>query len=290
MSQYSDVYYDSHDLRLRLYARDYPQQNDKPGLPVICLHGLSRNSADFEMIAGHLAQSHRVIVPDQRGRGRSGWDDQPANYTPVIYVQDMYRLMGELGITRCILIGTSMGGIMAMIMAAMAPQAVAGLVLNDIGPEIDVAGLERIKSYIGKSPHITNWDEAAARARQTNEAAFPDYTEADWLAFARRTYHTDSNGVPVSSYDPAISGAFDPNGPVVAPPDMWSLWDALAAVPILAIRGGLSDLLSEATMGQMLERHAGMHALTVENRGHAPMLDEAEAVAAIDAFLAEVKV
>jgi len=284
---YSDIYYDSHDLRVKLYARDYTPSGGGQGMPVICMHGLSRNSADFEVIAAHLSARYRVIAVDQRGRGKSGWDSETANYTPALYVQDMFRLMGELGIARAALIGTSMGGIMAMIMGMIAPQAVTGMVINDVGPEIDVKGLERIKSYIGKSPPIRSWLDAAARAKQTNEAAFPDYTDADWLAFARRTYH-ERDGVPVSSYDPGISAAFDPDGPVVAPPDMWGIWETLKEIPVLGVRGGLSDLLSEATFGRMLESHPGMRAVTVANRGHAPMLDEPEAMAAIDAFLADL--
>ena len=280
MTLYTDLFYDSHDLRVKLYARDY----GGAGMPVICMHGLSRNSADFEVIAAHLAPRYRVIVTDQRGRGRSGWDSEPANYTPALYVQDIFKLMGELGITRAALIGTSMGGIMAMIMGMIAPQAVAGMVINDVGPELDVRGLARIRSYVGKSPPIGSWADAVARARETNGVCFPDYVDADWLAFARRTYH-EADGVPVSSYDPAISGAFDPGGPVVAPPDMWGIWETLKAIPLLGVRGELSDLLSEETFGQMLERHPGMRAVTVANRGHAPMLDEPEAVTAIDAFL-----
>jgi len=285
VNTFSDVYYDSHDLRVKLYARDYGGQ----GMPVICMHGLSRNSADFEVIAAHLSERYRVIAVDQRGRGRSGWDTEPANYSPALYVQDMFKLMGDLGIARAALIGTSMGGIMAMIMAMIAPQAVIGMVINDVGPEIDVAGLERIKSYVGKSPPIRSWADAAARAKQTNDVAFPDYSDDDWLAFARRTYHVDDAGIPVSSYDPGISGAFDPGGPVVAPPDMWGIWETLKEIPVLGVRGGLSDLLSEATFGRMLETHPGMRAVTLANRGHAPMLDEPEAVSAIDAFLADLE-
>jgi pimeloyl-ACP methyl ester carboxylesterase len=285
VTAYSDVFYDSHDLRVKLYARDYGGS----GMPVICMHGLSRNSADFEWLAAHLAPHYRVVVVDQRGRGKSGWDTETANYSPALYVQDMFKLMGDLGIARAALIGTSMGGIMAMIMGMIAPQAVIGMVINDVGPEIDVAGLERIKSYVGKSPAIRSWADAAARAKQTNDVAFPDYTDEDWLAFARRTYHVDDAGVPISSYDPGISAAFDPNGPVVAPPDMWGIWETLKDIPLLGVRGGLSDLLSEATFGRMLETHPGMHAVTVANRGHAPMLDEPEAVSAIDAFLVDLE-
>ncbi len=288
--QYKDIWYDSADLRLKLYARDYGGASNGQGTPVICMHGLTRNSADFESIATHLSERYRVISVDQRGRGKSHWDPEPAYYNPAVYVQDMFKLMGDLGITRAVLIGTSMGGIMAMIMGSMAPQAVIGMVINDVGPVIDLAGLERIKSYVGKSPPITSWLDAAARARETNGVAFPDYTDHDWLAFARRTYHVGPDDVPVSSYDPAISGAFDPDKPAtvqptLAPPDMWGLWDTLKPIPVLAIRGGLSDLLSAETLTEMGARHPDTRLVTVPNRGHAPMLDEPIAVAAIDDFI-----
>ncbi len=280
MTQYSDVFYQSADLRLKLYARDYGGD----GAPVICMHGLSRNSADFEVIAARLALKYRVIVPDQRGRGRSQWDDQPLNYNPAVYVQDMFKLIGELGLVRPALIGTSMGGIMAMIMGVTAPQVFRGLVINDVGPEISAVGLERLRGYIGKSPPINSWADAAARAKETNEVAFPGYAEDDWMAFARRTYH-EVDGRPVSSYDPAISGVFDPDKPAVAPPAMWEMWRGLVALPILGIRGEISDLLTAETFSEMAICHPGMTSVTVPNVGHAPMLDEPEAMAAIDAFL-----
>ena len=282
---YSDIWYQSADTRLQLYARDY----GGPGMPVLCMHGLTRNSADFEWIAAHLSQRYRVISVDQRGRGKSQWDDQPANYNPGIYVQDMFKLMGDLGLAKTAIIGTSMGGLMAMIIGNIAPQAVIGMVINDVGPELDPAGLARIAGYTGKGGVVGSWAEAAQRAKEVNGVAFPDYHDYDWLDFARRTYAVDSHGIIAPAYDPAIANAFATPEPTVAPPDLWGMWDRLEGLPILAVRGGISDLLSADTLKQMAERHTGMEAVTVANRGHAPMLDEGEAVTAIELFLAQLE-
>ncbi len=290
MARYSDIYYDSADLRLKLYARDYgrPSQN---ALPVLCMHGLTRNSADFEWLADHLASDYWIISVDQRGRGKSAWDDQQANYSPAVYVQDMFKLMGELSLTKVALIGTSMGGIMAMIMGAMAPQVIAGLVINDVGPELDPSGLARIAGYTGKGKPVETWEEAGARCAETNSVAFPDFTPADWLMFAKRTYSVTNEGRLAPAYDPAISNAFAPTAPdtpPVAPPDLWGMWDALKALPTLSIRGGISDLLSAETVTKMEARHSGLAVVTVPDRGHAPMLDEPVAVTAIDSFLSKL--
>ncbi|ESQ74092.1 alpha/beta fold hydrolase [Asticcacaulis sp. AC402] len=286
---YSDIWYQSADTRLQLYARDYKALGGGSGMPVLCMHGLTRNSADFEWIAAHLAKTYRVISVDQRGRGKSQWDDQPANYAPGVYVQDMFKLLAELGITRTAIIGTSMGGLMAMIMGSFAPQAIAGMVINDVGPELDPAGLKRIAGYTGKGIAVATWQDAAARARETNAVAFPDYHDDDWLAFARRTYEVRHDGSIAPAYDPAIAQAFATPEPTVAPPDLWGLWDKLEGLPLLAVRGEISDLLSAHTLKKMGERHAGMKAVTVRNRGHAPMLDEGEAVTAIETFLQGLK-
>ena len=279
-----DIFHRSADDRLELYARDYGGD----GLPVLCMHGLTRNSADFAGLAAHLSPRYRVIVPDVRGRGRSQWDDQPANYVPPVYVQDMFVLLKRLDVERAALIGTSMGGLMAMIMAALAPQMVAGMVLNDVGPELDPAGLKRIASYTGKGKPVATWAEAAEAARAINGVAFPHYGDDDWMAFARRLY-VERDGVPVAAYDPAIAQAFVPQDPPAPPVDLWPLVDKISDIPVLSIRGELSDLLAPDTMAQMRARHPGMVAVTVPGVGHAPMLDEPAAVSAIDTFLEKLK-
>ncbi len=287
MAGYSDVTFPSADKRLTLYARDYGAPFDEAPA-VLCLHGLTRNSADFEWIAAHLSDRYRVIVADMRGRGRSEWDPVPVNYNPGVYVQDVLGLLDQLGIARAILIGTSMGGLMAMVMGLVARDRMRAVVINDVGPDIEAAGLARIASYTGKTQPPATWADAAKTAQFINEVAFPDYGPDDWMAFARRLFR-DEGGVPVPAYDPGIAAGLKPQSDApVAPPDLWPMWDALSGLPILAIRGALSDLLSPATLDKMAAHHAGMVSVTVPNRGHAPMLDEPEAVSAIDAFLASL--
>ncbi|MFA7596399.1 MAG: alpha/beta hydrolase, partial [Novosphingobium sp.] len=216
------------------------------------------------------------------------YDSDPANYRPDIYAADMFALLDGLGIARAGLIGTSMGGLVAMTMAALQPARVSALVLNDIGPRIEAVGLARIQGYVGPSGDATDWDEAATRCAAINGPAFPDYGASDWLAFARRTCYETPEGSVRSAYDPAIAASVGGNDPATVPPDLWPLWDMLSAIPVLVMRGAASDLLSAATVAQMRDRHSGAFAaLEVAGRGHAPMLDEDVAVAAIDAFLRE---
>jgi len=178
--------------------------------------------------------------------------------------------------------------LMAMVMGMVARDRMSAVVINDVGPDIEAAGLARIAAYTGKTQPAATWADAAKTAEFINAVAFPDYGADDWMAFARRLF-IEKAGVPVPAYDPAIANGLKPQSDApVAPPDLWPMWDALQGLPVLAIRGGLSDLLSAQTLAKMAERHDGMIAVTVPNRGHAPMLDEPEAVAAIDAVLASL--
>ena len=284
MTDYSDVHYTGED-GLALYARDYGAPAGTAPV-ILCMHGLTRNSADFHDLAMHLKSRYRVISADQRGRGKSQWDSEPGRYALPVYCQDMIRLLDHLGVERVILIGTSMGGLMAMILGVTQSPRLIAAVINDVGPVVEATGLARIASYTGKTKPAGNWAEAADLAKLTNGVAFPDYGSDDWMAFAHRLYSEGADGVPVLAYDPAISKGLQvaTDAPVV-PPDLWPMWDGLKGLPILAIRGELSDLLSPATLATMAERHDGLVAVTVPNRGHAPMLDEPVAVAAIDDFL-----
>jgi pimeloyl-ACP methyl ester carboxylesterase len=287
MTEYSDYWYRSAD-GLRLYARDYPGPQDSSALPVLCMHGLSRNSADFAGLAAHLARQRRVIVVDQRGRGRSEWDPQPARYTPQTYVQDMFLLLDELGLERVILIGTSMGGLMSFIMAQVQPQRFPALVINDIGPEIDPAGLARLQTYVGRVKPVRHWDEAVAQTREINGAVFPHYSDAQWLAFTRGLY-VERDGVPELAYDPAIAQAFNVPDSGAVPPDLWPLFDAIAQIPMLLVRGALSDILAEDCAAQMQARAPALVRVDVPGIGHAPMLVEPIALNAIARFLATVR-
>lgn len=283
---FKDHFYHSAD-GLQLYARDYPGPADSTLIPVLCMHGLTRNSADFAWIASHLAKSRRVISVDQRGRGRSDYDPVPANYTPATYVGDMFKLLDELAIPRMQVIGTSMGGLMSMIMANMQPARFAGIVINDIGPELDPVGLDRIKNYVGRHKEIRTWDDAVAATREINEVAFPKYIDEEWLRFTQGLYH-DENGVPVISHDAAIAQPMLDEDSDAVPPDLWPLFQGMATIPMLVVRGAISDLLAMDCVAKMQALSPGLEVVQVPDRGHAPMLDEPAAVAAIDAFFARV--
>ncbi len=279
---WTDRYFMSAD-GLRLYYRDYPAA--EPGrLPVLCLPGLTRNCRDFEGSALRIQRTRRVLSPDLRGRGRSQYDPNYLNYHPGTYVGDLARLLADAGVDRVILLGTSLGGILSMLIAAGTPQVPAGAILNDVGPEVAPEGLQRIASYVGKHPPVRTWQEAAEQMRAMYGVAMPDAGDADWMAFARRSY-SEVDGVPVLDVDRGVGEAVRA-APAGAAPDLWPLYAALKPMPTLAIRGELSDVLSVATFDRMQREKPDLRRLTVARRGHPPLLDEPECVAAIDEFLA----
>ncbi|MFO7552525.1 MAG: alpha/beta hydrolase [Haliea sp.] len=283
MTEFTDLWYHSSD-GLRLYARDYAGPG--PGAPVaLCMHGLTRNAADFAGLAPHLAQRYRVLVAEQRGRGRSDYDPVPANYQPGTYVQDMFALLDSQGVEKALLVGTSMGGLMAMLMAAMQPARVSGIILNDIGPVVDPAGLERIKSYVGKSRPVTDWQQAVAQVRAINGVAFPDFSDEEWLSFTRALYR-EVEGRPVLAYDPAIAEPMAASDDNAVPPDLWPVFESIRALPILVIRGAHSDILAASCVTEMQQRKPDLASAEIARRGHAPTLDEPESRRAIDSFLA----
>ncbi|MEQ1517331.1 MAG: alpha/beta hydrolase [Usitatibacteraceae bacterium] len=277
---YIDVHYQSDD-GLNLYARDYPGPG--PGAPVVlCLHGLTRNSKDFAPLAEHLQPSCRVLCPDQRGRGRSARDSDAAHYRPDRYAQDMIRFLDVLAIPQVAIIGTSLGGMMAMILVATHASRIRAIVLNDVGPEIDERGLARIGTYVGKAAPIRDWGEAAEQTARTNGLAFPDFQTKEWEAMARDLYIQEGT-TPVLDYDPAISQGIAAG---TAAPNLWPRFELALAKPMLVIRGEISDILSEATLAEMLRRSPRIIAQTIPGRGHAPSLNEPAARAAISGFLA----
>jgi pimeloyl-ACP methyl ester carboxylesterase len=281
---YAEIDWQSHD-RLRLYARVYPgPHRDAP--TVLCLHGLTRNSRDFEDLAPHLQRRYRVIVPDLRGRGFSARDPHPQNYQPAIYVQDLLALLSTVEAPRFGVIGTSLGGMLAMMLGFSHPARVAGMVLNDVGPEIDPVGMERIKQYAGKLPPARTWDDAVAQTRAVYGNAWPDLAADRWAALARRGYREDAAGTVELDADPNIGEAL--RAAPGATFDLWPLWGALRNVPTLAIRGTRSDILSVATFARMKSENPDLRQLEVANRGHVPLLDEPECIGAVDAFLARI--
>jgi pimeloyl-ACP methyl ester carboxylesterase len=281
---YAQINWQSQD-GLRLYARVY----DAPGAgapTVLCLHGLTRNSRDFEDLAPHLQPLYRVIVPDLRGRGFSARDPQLQNYQPAIYVQDILALLATVDARRVAIIGTSLGGMLAMMLSFSHPTRIAGIILNDVGPEIDPVGIERIKQYAGKLPPARTWSEAAAQTRAVYGDAWPGLPPQRWEALARRGYRENAAGMVEPDADPNIGEAL--RAAPAAALDLWPLWNALRNVPTLAIRGDRSDILSSATFARMKRENPDLQPLEVANRGHVPLLDEPECVAAIDAFLSAI--
>jgi pimeloyl-ACP methyl ester carboxylesterase len=281
---YAEINWQSHD-GLRLYARVY----DAPvaGAPtVLCLHGLTRNSRDFEDLAPHLQRLYRVIVPDLRGRGFSARDPRLQNYQPAIYVQDILVLMAAVDAPRVAVIGTSLGGMLAMMLSFSHAARIAGIILNDVGPEIDPVGIERIKQYAGKLAPVRTWSEAVAQTRTVYGDAWPDLAPDRWHALARRGYRENAAGMVEPDADPNIGVAL--RAAPAAALDLWPLWNALRNVPTLAIRGNRSDILSPATFARMKKENPDLQQLEVANRGHVPLLDEPECVAAMDAFLSRI--
>lgn len=272
---------------LSLYYRDYAGPDGYDGPPVVCLHGLTRNSRDFADLAEHLSQTRRVIVPEMRGRGQSDYAPDSASYNPLVYVGDVEKLLSELGIERFISVGTSMGGLMTMMMAAAKPGRIAALVMNDIGPQINTAGIERIAGYVGQGKSYPTWMHAARALCDVHSVAFPDYDLDQWLEMAKRTFVVSQSGRISLDYDMAIAEPFK-QAENAAPPNLWLAYEALRDVPMLLVRGELSDLLTPDTVKQMGVRNPVMTSVTVPRVGHAPTLDEPEARAAIDALLAQV--
>jgi pimeloyl-ACP methyl ester carboxylesterase len=283
--RYRDAYLTVAD-GLRLHYRDYPGATGKA--PLLCLHGLTRNSRDFLELGERYSPERRVIALDFRGRGLSEYDPLPARYTPLVYAGDVIRLLDDLGVDRAVFVGTSLGGLVTMLIAAMAPQRIVAAILNDVGPELSDAGLKRIRSYVGKDIHFPSWDLAAEAIAENNRHLPATYTHDDWVKMARRVCR-EEDGEIVFDYDMAIAVPFDTQGP--APEvDLWPLFKALGQHPLLVVRGEQSDLLGAEALAKMHEAVPDMKSVTLEGVGHAPMLDEPEAVAAIDAFLAGLDV
>lgn len=289
MTDFEDGFWASRD-GLTLHYRDYAGPPDGQGkAPVLCLHGLTRNARDFELLAPRLARHRRVICPEIRGRGESEYARDSATYMPLQYCDDIALLLEQQGIDRFFAIGTSMGGLMTLLMA-MAPQynenaaRITGAVLNDVGPELEPAGLERIKDYVGQGRSFATWVHAARGLEQVQGAAHPNQPLDFWIGLAKRWMTVSSGGRIVFDYDMKIAEPFE-SFDAATQPDLWPSYEALAGRPVLILRGAESDLLSERTLVKMLSRVPDAQGLTLPNVGHAPTLDEPEAIAAIEHIL-----
>ena len=264
---------------LRLHYRDYRGGEGRP--PLVCLPGLTRNARDF----AHFAEAHsprfRVLALDFRGRSLSDRDPQPLRYNPVTYVGDVLQLLDQLNVSQAIFVGTSLGGIVTMLIAASAPQRIVGAILNDVGPELEAAGLDRIRGYVGSGERFKSWDDAAGALAAINRGVPESFTDADWLRAAHRACRQEHGSV-IFDYDPAIAAPFKLPAPAV---DMWPLFHALARHPLLVLRGERSDLLGADALERMRAAAPQARFAEVAGVGHAPMLDEPEATAAIASFL-----
>lgn len=268
---------------LRLHYTD-----DGAGLPLLCLPGLTRNGSDFDDLAAALDGRHRLARLTLRGRGASDHDPDPANYNVAIEARDVLEFLDHLGIARAVVVGTSRGGLIAMVLAVAAKDRLAGVLLNDVGPVIAPEGLARIMTYLGVTPNARDFDAVAGGLKATMGAQFPDLPDARWGVLARRWFAAGPDGRPVLDYDPHLRDGFEalPDGET---PPMWELFDALDGVPLAVVRGENSDLLTRATVAAMQARRPDMIAVEVPNRGHVPFLDEPESLAALDALIAKAR-
>lgn len=281
-AQYTDGYWWSND-GLRLHYRDYPGDKSRP--PIICIPGLTRNARDFEQVARRLSGDWRVICVDLRGRGESAYAKDPMTYVPLTYVQDIEALLVELKIKRFVAIGTSLGGLITMLLAGLKPGRIAGALLNDIGPELEAKGLDRIRSTTGRTLNWPTWVHAAREIGEMQAAVYPKYTLEDWIVYAKRVCRLTQQGRIVLDYDMRISEPMKLQSEAF---DLWPSYDALGAAPVAILRGGLSDLFSEATAKEMVKRLPNAKLTTVAGVGHAPALDEPAATRAMGALLKAV--
>ncbi len=284
MADWSDGYWWSND-GLRLHYRDYAGDASRP--PILCIPGLTRNARDFEPVADRLAGDWRLICVDLRGRGESAYAKDPLTYVPLTYLQDLEALIAELKLERFILFGTSLGGIMSMLLAMAGAERIAGALLNDIGPVLESRGLEHIRSYVGRPQNWPTWMHAARAIAEAQQDRYPDWEIDQWLVYAKRVAKLGQNGRIVYDYDMRLAEPFKvPGGEVGV--DLWPAFRALAGRPTTLLRGELTDLLSVETAERMQAEHPDLAVVTVPGVGHAPALDEPESIAAIDALLTRV--
>ncbi len=250
--------------------------------------GLARNARDFEGLAPFMAAKRRVIVVEFRGRGESAYAKDPMTYVPLTYVQDVIALLDGMEIQRFATVGTSLGGLISMLLAATQSGRVVGAVLNDVGPELEAAGLERIRDYIGSGGSQPTWIHAARAYSDLNGAIYPHYDIHDWLRITKRTHRLTPEGRIVTDYDKQIAAPLRAPGGADAGVDLWPVYQALGDIPLLILRGELSDILSGAASRKMTDALPNARLVEVSGVGHAPTMDESEARAAIDSWVSEL--
>ncbi|MFU8883486.1 MAG: alpha/beta fold hydrolase [Rhodobacterales bacterium] len=255
------------------------------GLPVLCLSGLTRNARDFDFMAPHLP-GIRLIRLDYRGRGQSDWAPDPLSYTVPREARDVLELLDHLGLEQVAVIGTSRGGLIAMVLAAMAKDRLLGVALNDIGPELDPGGLDVIMGYLGRHPDAATLDDLAVMRKTAMEAKFLGVPLARWRQEVTHTHRETPDGVRIN-YDPGLRDAVIAAGATGAP-DLWPLFDAIAPLPAAVIHGANSDLLTAATVAKMAARMPGLIVAHVPDRAHIPFLDEPEALDALRQWLEQL--
>ena len=283
MADFTDRSWNSPD-GLKLHYRDYAGPHERP--PILCIPGLTRNARDFEPVADRFAGEWRVIAVDLRGRGMSEYDPNPANYIPPTYAGDILKLLDQLGIADAVFVGTSLGGIITMLMAMHDADRMAGVLINDIGPVLEQRGLDRIGTYVGKAASFASWDDVADDLHARNADVFPNFSRDQWLAYAHRVA-VERKGKIIFDYDPRIAEPF--RATADAPPmDIWSYYEALAGRPITILRGALTDLFAADVAQRMASIIPDVELVTIPDVGHAPMLDEPESLAAIDRLLERV--
>jgi pimeloyl-ACP methyl ester carboxylesterase len=271
---------------LRLHIREYGDGHSGR-LPVVCLPGLTRTTEDFDALAAAFAAAplpRRVLALDYRGRGLSDYDRDPKNYALPVELGDVIAVLDACAAAPAVIVGTSRGGLLAMLLAAVRPDAIAGAVLNDIGPVIEPKGLMRIKDYVGKLPQPSSLEEGAGILRRIADGQFPNLAAAGWLAAAKRTWR-EQDGRLVLTYDTGLAHNFAAVTFDQPLPAMWPQFEALAQKPVMVIRGANSDLLSAETVEAMAARHPAMEVLVVPDQGHAPLLAEPEVIAKIGQFV-----
>ena len=280
-SMFEECYVNAAD-GLRLYYRDYPNASPQP--PVLCLPGLTRNSRDFASLAARINETRRVICPDLRGRGKSQHDPEWRNYHPGQYAADLWLLLDTLELDRVVVIGTSLGGWMAMLLNHQKPGRVAGAVMNDIGPEADPNGIARVVATAGRLDIVGSLAEAIEQAKSVYSIAYPDWSEEQWRVYTETTYRQLDDGRFDLNFDRNIGHAAREgvSGLDVEP---WAMFEDLADVPTLLIHGVLSDILTAPIIEKMRAKKPDLRIARVRDRGHAPLLDEQEAVDAIEKFL-----